>query len=328
MVFHSLTDAPRDFREGIDWLVALKGTDFKNNLKAISDAVYNFLADKPVGSSKLPIFKYVTLITKEFLEQDGLKDHKPVKLMLTRFNSPKDEKPNVCAMLLKADGDRDHTQIADEWRLNAKNIAENLAKTVNGCEKFLQNVRIPHQYESAYSSEATWEKSCSEKPEDCAAVFVGIAPMLYTGLMSLLHSTDDSLFRLAPDMAKKKLETLLNTLRYVKPECRAIMGPSDVAQVLSVVDHDALATLGELSNFWTYHGLDSAGVAEALKYYHSKYGSYPITGGDNGVNMGLVNAWNSKLAKKPAKTGNALGSDNIYYPGVPTVANLNAASPI
>ncbi|CDR95068.1 hypothetical protein BBBOND_0202250 [Babesia bigemina] len=328
MVFHSLTDAPRDFREGIDWLVALKGTDAASNLKAISDAVYNFLVDKPAGSSKVPIYNYVTLITKGFLEQEELKDRRVVGPMLWTFNKPKDPNSDFSKKFVKTVPENGGSKIDRNGGITGENITEKLSKSVDGCETFLKSIQVPGQYKSAYSSKATWEASCSDNPQECAAVFVGIAPMLYAGLTSLWDATDADAFRLTPDRAKADLENLLNALRYVGPECRASMGPSDVANALRGVEYNVLGTLGELSDFWTFHGLDSAGVSEAEKYYRSKYVSYPITGGDNGVNMGLVNAWNSKLAKKPAKTDNALGSDNIYYPGMPTVANLNAASPI
>ncbi|CDR95098.1 hypothetical protein BBBOND_0202550 [Babesia bigemina] len=328
MVYTSLTYAPRNFREGIDWLVALKRNGFENNLKAISDAVYNFLADKPVGSDKLPIYQYVTLITKEFLEQEELKDRRVVETMLAKFNEPKDQKSDFFVKFFKGISELGGRKFVKHWGINGENIAEKLSKSVDVCETFLKSIQVPGQYKSAYSSKATWEASCSDNPQECAAVFVGIAPMLYAGLTSLKDATAAEVVKSAPDRAKADVENLLNALRYVGPACRASMSPSDVSNALRDFDYDILGTLADLSEFWMYHGLDSAGVAEALKYYHSKYGSYPITGGDNGVNMGLVNAWNSKLAKKPAKTDNALGSDNTYYPGMPTVANLNAASPI
>ncbi|CDR95427.1 hypothetical protein BBBOND_0205850 [Babesia bigemina] len=44
MVYTSLTEVPHNLKEGIDWLVALKGTYGENNLKTIVGAIQKFLS--------------------------------------------------------------------------------------------------------------------------------------------------------------------------------------------------------------------------------------------------------------------------------------------
>ncbi|GBE61814.1 hypothetical protein, conserved [Babesia ovata] len=46
-VYTSLAEPPRNVRQCMDWLIALKGKDPEKNLKALGEAVYDFLADKP-----------------------------------------------------------------------------------------------------------------------------------------------------------------------------------------------------------------------------------------------------------------------------------------
>ncbi|GBE59574.1 Probable serine threonine- kinase kinX, putative [Babesia ovata] len=259
MVYDSLTDAPRDFREGIDWLVALKGTDAEKNLAALGAAAYRFLSEKPDDSNQLPAYKKVELITKEFLEQEGLKNRRPIKLMLSRFNTPRDEKPDSIAPFFGDFDGRVDGEYANEWRITAENIAARLTKSVNACEKFLKDIQVPGKYKSAYSSEATWSGSCSKKPEECAAVFVGIAPMLYTGLVSLWEATDADTFEWLPSRAQKDLEALLKALRYAKPECRSKMRRSDVVKALSGVGIDVLDTLHLFADFWAIYGSGNEG---------------------------------------------------------------------
>ncbi|CDR95633.1 hypothetical protein BBBOND_0207870 [Babesia bigemina] len=253
MVYNSLTDVPRDFREGIDWLVALKRTGFESNLKAISDAVFNFLAHKPAGACQLPAFQQVKLNVKKFLGQEGLKDRRIVKPMLERFNRPKNQKSDFFARFFQSVGENGGRQIENNWGITGENILTKLAKSVDGCNTFLRNINVPAQYKSAYSSKATWDASCSTKPEDCAAIFVGITPMLYAGLMSLWDATDESAFRLTPDKARKELEDILNAMRYVNPDCRSSLSRLEVVNALRGIGIDELGTLGTLAEFWIDH---------------------------------------------------------------------------
>ncbi|GBE58756.1 Probable serine threonine- kinase kinX, putative [Babesia ovata] len=327
MVYDSLTDIPHDFREGIDWLIALKGKGGKN-MAAMGAAVYKFLADKPDDSNQLPIFLKVKLITKHFLEQPELKDLRAVELLLQNFHKPRDRNSGSFGKFFRDFDKCDDEDAVKDWGITAENIAEKLSKSVDGCEKFLKSIKMPGQYKPAYSSKATWDASCSQDPEACAAVLVGIAPMLYAGLMSLWDATDPAEFRLAPSRAKENLEKLLNALRCVKPECHDSMSRSDIVDALGGVDIDVLNTLIELSGFWEFHGLEDAEVVKANKLFSRKNGSYAVSEGIGGVDMGLLHAWNAKKSNKPPKIFTGVGSNNFHVPGAPAVANLDYGSPI
>ncbi|CDR96177.1 Probable serine/threonine-protein kinase kinX [Babesia bigemina] len=265
MVFNSLTELPRNFREGIDWLVALKGSDAEKNLAAISDAVLNFLRDNSVCYDDIPAFQKLKLITKEFLEQEGLKDRRAVKMILDRFNTPTHKKRDFFSTFSHPIDEDDDDNGIKTWGITAENIVERIAKSVKGCDKFLAEVKIPGKYMSAYSSGATWSNSCTQKPADCAAVFVGITPMLYAGLMSLWDATDADDFRLFPSKAKKNLGDLLNALRYAKPECSSSLSRSDVVNALSGIGIEELDTLMELADFWITQGSENEEAVEDME---------------------------------------------------------------
>ncbi|GBE62438.1 hypothetical protein, conserved [Babesia ovata] len=253
MVYTSLTEAPQNLKEAIDWLIALKGTDAENNMKAFGDAVYKFLADKPVGYTKLPALEKVKVITKEFLEQKELKDMWPASELLGRFNNPMDKKPNVIVRLLRVVDESDYTNIIQTQGVKAEDVAKDLGNVVAGCEKFLDDIKHPDHYESSYSSKATWTKSCAKNPEDCAAVFVGIAPMLYAGLRSLREAGNPNIFGRVTSNADKLLGKVLKAVGYKEEECAAGMGGSDIRNALRGVKFQMLVTLYDLAGFWAFY---------------------------------------------------------------------------
>ncbi|GBE60983.1 hypothetical protein, conserved [Babesia ovata] len=254
MVYDSLTDIPRNLKEGIDWLIALRGTHAGNNFKAMGAAVYNFLADKPVGFTEVPALEEVKVITKEFLEQEELKDLWPANAMLTRFDRPVDKNPPALAKFFKSVNRNQYTNVVKDGGITSKTIADTLAKSVFGFEKFLKGIKDPGQYKSAYSSEATWDASCAKNPEDCAAVFVGIAPMLYAGLYSLIDASyKDWMDWLKCNKRNINLGNLLKAVGYVVPERRDELSDSDVRTALSGVSSHILETLYDLSGFWAFY---------------------------------------------------------------------------
>ncbi|GBE61872.1 hypothetical protein, conserved [Babesia ovata] len=253
MVYNSLTRAPRNIKEAIDWLIALRGADAANNLAAMGAAIHKFLADKPVGRMKLPALEKVKLITKEFLEQEELKGMWPANEMLGKFEAPLSKNPCIIAKIFKLMAYSDYNNVVQNKGLTATKIAEKLGKVVGGCEMFLDRIKTPKQYKSAYSSKATWESSCAKNPEACAVVLVGIAPMLYTGLRSLRKAAYDETRKLAPFSANKTLDNVLEPLGYVEPECRAGMTASRVSWALRGVNKEILTTLYDLAGFWAFY---------------------------------------------------------------------------
>ncbi|CDR95158.1 hypothetical protein BBBOND_0203150 [Babesia bigemina] len=174
MVYESLIDVPHNVKEGIDWLVALKGDDGDEHLAALGEAIHKYLSynfkNNPELAKKLPSLEHVKLISMGFMWNKELRGLWPAKDVLGNFVKAMDKKPSYFVNAMGS---------------NPAKITKNLTKFFGGCEKFLDEIKHPATYESAYSSKATWDASCSEIPEACAAVFVGIAPMLYLGLESM-----------------------------------------------------------------------------------------------------------------------------------------------
>ncbi|GBE59105.1 hypothetical protein, conserved [Babesia ovata] len=253
MVFNSLTEVPRNLKEGIDWLVALKGADAENNLKAMGAAVYDFLADKPVGYTKLPALENVKLITKQFLEQKELRDSSFVRKMLVRFKERLGKNFFNLRRLFCNTNVADLKNMMQYRCADAKGIAWIIGKVVGACETFVKTTKNPDSYDSAYSSEATWEASCTEDPEACAVVLVGIAPMLYGGLHALWSSTKVAIRNGPGSDAEKALRDVMKAVGYEEPECRATLGSSDISWALTDVDRELFTMLYDLCGFWAFY---------------------------------------------------------------------------
>ncbi|CDR97894.1 hypothetical protein BBBOND_0403820 [Babesia bigemina] len=254
MVFNSLTEAPHNLKEGIDWLIAVKGTDAGKNIAALGDAVHKLLADKPVGYTDVPALEKVKRISKEFLEQPELVEKWPANNVLVKFNKPIDRKPQFFQKLFRSVDKCDYTNVVKETPLSASTITQKLGKAVNGFEKFLGKITSAEQYESAYSSEATWEKSCSEKPEDCAAVFVGIAPMLWAGIRTLDDASYPGDFSWLGLGNKKNVSAkLLSALGFKDAGCLSNTTAPNVSSAVAIVKNNGLQTFHDLSGFWAFY---------------------------------------------------------------------------
>ncbi|CDR98058.1 hypothetical protein BBBOND_0405420 [Babesia bigemina] len=258
MVYNSLTNVPRNFKEAADWLLALKGDDVKN-LEAIGEAVYKFLVDKPVGRIHLPALEKVKRISKDFLEQRELRNYWFVEELLKRYNDRISKTPGALAKCFRVVDDCDYKNVVKSKGITAAAIAEKLDRIVNGTEILLDSVKIPDEYKSAYSSEATWESSCAKDPEACATIFVGIAPMLYAGVRCLHTATIAALLRLVPvTKYEYGLEKTMKALGYVEPESRTDMNMLEVDAALRDLYTSGVLTLCDLAGFWAFYGLESS----------------------------------------------------------------------
>ncbi|GBE62553.1 hypothetical protein, conserved [Babesia ovata] len=253
MQFDSLTEAPRNLKEGIDWLMALRGTDAERNLTAMGAALYNFLADKPVGLMELPALENVKHLSKDFMWQKELKDQWPVNIMLRRFNNPMDKTQGKFSETTGFVEESDFENVIQTKGVKPKDIAKDLGNVVDACEKFLRSIKVPDHYISAYSREATWEASCSKDPEACAVVFVGIAPMLYAGLNALMATCIAAFFRGSNSTGYNNMREVLRALGYVEPECRAGISAPNAVMALGGVDKRVVTTIYDLSGFWAFY---------------------------------------------------------------------------
>ncbi|CDR94915.1 hypothetical protein BBBOND_0200720 [Babesia bigemina] len=258
MVYNSLTDAPRNLKEGIDWLLALKGTDAENNLAAMGAALYDFLVDKPVGYTEVPALEKVKLVSKEFLKQPELKKQLSVGHMLAKFNKPINKKATFLQKLFGGVDKCNYMNVVKETPLSAQTIAQKLGTAINGFEKFLEKITTADKYESAYGSEATWEASCSKKPEDCAAVFVGIAPMIWAGIRSLENACFDDDYSWPGLRNKKNVSAkVLSALGFKDSECLHNTSAVYVASAVAIVWKELL-TFYDLSGFWAFYDCTKA----------------------------------------------------------------------
>ncbi|CDR96049.1 hypothetical protein BBBOND_0211910 [Babesia bigemina] len=238
MVHNSLNDVPRNLKEGIDWLMALKGADGEKNLSALGAAIHNFLSynllKNPEEAKKLPSLENVKLISMGFMWKKQLRDLWPANEMLGKFIKTMSQKPTDLVNAIGSDPDE---------------ITANLTRFVDGCEKFLDGIKSTADYESAYSSEATWDASCSKLPEACAAVFVGIAPMLYVGLESMRDAGENQSIKWMPFIKKKNLGEVMNAMGYEDPVCREGMTGPYLTTALKNVNRDVLEIIHGLCGF-------------------------------------------------------------------------------
>ncbi|GBE61017.1 hypothetical protein, conserved [Babesia ovata] len=253
MVYDLLTTAPRNLKEGIDWLMALKGTDAENNLKAMGAAVYDFLADKPVGKMKVRALEDVKVITKEFLEKQELRGRWFVKKILRKINEPIGKTRKELDKHFRRIEEYDYKNIVMANHLTAEKITQKLGKVVDCCEKFLEKIKSPDEYKSAYSSGATWDASCAEDPEACAVVLVGIAPMLYAGIRSVWEESKAGSGILSIYGEGKPMGNVLKAMGYEEPQYRAGMGASYVLRALGGVKVRVLGILYDIAGFWAFY---------------------------------------------------------------------------
>ncbi|CDR97587.1 hypothetical protein BBBOND_0400790 [Babesia bigemina] len=284
MVYNSLTEAPQNLKEAIDWLMALKGDDAKINVAALGAALFSFLADKTVDKMETPALEEVKHVTKKFLDQPELRNQWFVGGLVKRYNDLINKSPGGLAKYFRVVDESDENVVKGKG-ITAGAIVENLGKVVHGTEIFLDDIKSPGEYESAYSSEATWSKSCTQKPEDCAAVFVGIAPMLYAGVRSLHYASIADTLNWAPSTEQElSLRKILKALGYVEPECRAGMGGFDVAKALRGLYLRTLITLCDFTGFWAFYGSNNPDLGAG------KHGNYSLSGVDFDVNMKPIDA--------------------------------------
>ncbi|GBE60843.1 hypothetical protein, conserved [Babesia ovata] len=133
MVYDSLTEAPRNVKECIDWLIALKGKDGEKNLKALGDAIHKFLADKPVGKMKVAALEKIKNISKKFLKKPCLKKLRHVKVILRKFSKSLHKNPDKRYKRPFHFQPIDNENIIQTKGLTAGTIAEDLGDVLSGC---------------------------------------------------------------------------------------------------------------------------------------------------------------------------------------------------
>ncbi|CDR96764.1 hypothetical protein BBBOND_0306680 [Babesia bigemina] len=321
MVYTSLTEAPHNLKEAIDWLLAVKGDDATTNLTGLGAAVHKFLANKPIGNAVVPALEKVKLITKEFVWKQRTRGLWYVDRMLKRLEEKLWKGREELVDALEYVRESDYQNIIWTEGTTAEAVIEKLGEVVDGTEMFLDDVKIPEQYESAYSSEATWDASCKEDPRACAMVFVGIAPMLYTGLRSL---KDSAVAATWPSflMNSPGLGDMLDSVGYKDQAIRTSLSGPEVTSALRAVDGQFLNIIYDLAGFWAFYGLKNPAMQP------DKNRKYPIPGVDYRINMKPIKPPKKYVLRKAPSTYTATGSNNTYNPGVPTVLDMGDTIPL
>ncbi|CDR93734.1 hypothetical protein BBBOND_0100630 [Babesia bigemina] len=214
MAYASLTEAPRNVKEGIDWLIALKGDDAGRNLTSMGLAIYNLLTHKPVGNLNKPAPEKVEEGSEEVEGQSGQESVQSLREMSTRA---------LAENLAK---------LSNNERLAVRIIALKLSHVILACQQFLDDVKDGDRYVSAYGPEATWDVSCAENPEECVSVFVDVAPMLHGGLKALRKASDGKILGIPSAEDTERVQEIMKAFGYNESEERAEMTATHVSEAL------------------------------------------------------------------------------------------------
>ncbi|CDR94976.1 hypothetical protein BBBOND_0201330 [Babesia bigemina] len=272
MVYTSLTEVPHNLKEGIDWLLALKGTDGENNLKAMAGAVHHLFSKHSARYQQLPAFEKIKSVAKEFLQKPELKDDLLVKKLLSRFYTPDSRENTGFRRYWHYHYDQDGRVVGAKGA-TPEFIEQTLSKFIDGCAKILDDIKNPDEYKSAYSSEATWEASCAKDPETCAVVLVGIAPILYAGLQSLRTTAEFKVGPFHTHTTHRNLGDMLKALGYVDPECRNGMNGAYIHDTFRVLDNDVIHKMYDLAGFNIFYGSD---IVESLPVEQPVEAAQPV----------------------------------------------------
>ncbi|GBE59580.1 hypothetical protein, conserved [Babesia ovata] len=253
MAYYSLTDVPSNFKEGIDWLLALKGDDPHHYLQAMGTALHDLLSRHYVGFTRLPALEKIKLISRKFLEEGGLKGQPFVKELLERYKAPMSKNPEQLAKVFSRVDESDYKNVVRARRATPRSIAKNIGEVVDAAEKFLEGIKETDKYTNTYGSGATWIGSCADDPEACAVVFVGIAPMLYAGLRSLQEASLDAQKEGPHSDAANRLGKMFKALGYEERDCIDGLKASDIRKALEGVNKQILAIVYNIAGFWAFY---------------------------------------------------------------------------
>ncbi|CDR94509.1 hypothetical protein BBBOND_0108070 [Babesia bigemina] len=253
VVYNSLIYVPRNFKEAVDWLIAVRGDDGMKHLKALGAALYDFYAHMSGRFTEVSDLDKVIRVSREFLEQEKLKKRRSVKRILIKLNDRLRKTPDQLAKDIGSADDTEKEKYLQTKGLTADTIAEKLCCVVDACAEFLGRIKNRSHYKSAYSPQATSDASFSAHPETGVVIFVGIAPMLCASILALEMASFRAVLRLPPFIAYKRMQELIQALGYVEPECRAGMTASYVVDALGDFESETTDFIYRLAGFWAFY---------------------------------------------------------------------------
>ncbi|CDR94347.1 hypothetical protein BBBOND_0106560 [Babesia bigemina] len=145
VVYNSLIYVPRNFKEAIDWLIAVRGDDAEGNLAALGAAIYDLYVHMSGRSTEWSNLDKAIRFSIDFLEQEKLKKHLYVKMILFLLDERLRVTPNI---------------------LTTTVVSEDDTKNEN-------------HYKSAYSPQATWDPLFSAHPKTSALMLELIQALGY-----------------------------------------------------------------------------------------------------------------------------------------------------
>ncbi|CDR95660.1 hypothetical protein BBBOND_0208140 [Babesia bigemina] len=253
MVYQSLTDVPQNLKEGIDWLIALKGDDPQHFLQAMGTALHELLSSYPAGLTRLPALEKIKPTTKKFLQQKELQDQPFVEILLERFHKPLKRDFTTVPMCDGHIVESTNTNVVVARRVTPRSIAKSIGEVVDVAEKFLEGIKETDGYVSVYGEDATWIDSCLEDPEACAVVFVGIAPMLYAGLRTL-RKVSAAAVKQGPDSdAAKHLGPIIKALGFDDGVCRDDLSAPAIRNALRGINPRILTIIYDIAGFLAFY---------------------------------------------------------------------------
>ncbi|CDR97669.1 hypothetical protein BBBOND_0401610 [Babesia bigemina] len=252
VVYNSLMYVPRNFKEAVDWLIAVRGDDAERNLATLGAAIYDLYVHMSGRSTEWSNLDKAIRFSIDFLEQEKLKKHLYVKMILAILSYRVNITPNVLTNIIVSAYDTENQRFLHKNGLTADTIAEKLCYVVDACAEFLGRIKNRSHYNSAYSPQATWDALFSAHPETGAVIFVGIAPMLVAGLLSLRSASLAGKLKSSPLIASKRMQELIQALGYVEPQLCAGMTASYVGRALGGFTYETINFIFDLAGFWTF----------------------------------------------------------------------------
>ncbi|GIX62550.1 variant erythrocyte surface antigen-1 family protein [Babesia caballi] len=183
----SLPDAPENLKEAIDWVIKIKKHDVINDLAKELDAVLKNDGSE-VAMKVLDKYRLVSESVIEGLVDANLKIQAPKN----RFHFTYTALNNLSEGLRpfhpqsQANISANAVENVKEW---VSSIKENTLKTpitelATGLEN-LKNGILQNSNDSAYNSASSWKSLTPSDKNDCAAILLGIVPVVYIAITHL-----------------------------------------------------------------------------------------------------------------------------------------------
>ncbi|ORM41114.1 uncharacterized protein BXIN_0446 [Babesia sp. Xinjiang] len=207
MVHASLLEYPTNYKEAIDWLVAIRTS---GGIKELGAAVVNLFAEQSYDDEFMALIKEIRLKVKRYLRQSGFSDQPAVRIILKLLPDESEYpievgSPPTITEIEEAiecqhpsHKEEKGVPIADKSEshkpkpilprnISDADVIKAISDSADQYDKLLRKLWKSKTYEHSYDVTATWEQSCAPEPQTCAKIFVGIAPMLAAGTCALRH---------------------------------------------------------------------------------------------------------------------------------------------